>query len=472
MFYSNDILGNVVEGKMFEEQQKKEHAETEASLQEILWQRENTAKRQAAYLKEYGGMLICLTLNIAGPVKRFPLADRGFREGCARVEAMLKAYNLPVYHRCVHSEKAGQTGFWNVEAEGHWLKRQLTQIEDFDDLGRILDLDLLQTDGRKITRQDVGAKQRQCFLCTNPAVVCGRSRAHTVEELQNYTRQVLSAYFWEKDAQDIGRTAVRALLYEVSATPKPGLVDRYNSGAHSDMDFFTFLDSATVLYPYFFRCAQVGMENCQRNPRTWIESLRVQGILAEKQMLDATNGVNTHKGAIYSLGSICVAAGILSGRGQKKTPEQLCELAGELGVADLESRRHDFSQPGKLPAVPVTQNTGARKEVSNGFPHVLQIGLPSFLRAREMGKNWNDAGVFALLCMVCKVIDTNIVRRKGAEALARVQHQLQKLWKQENLDDKEIEQLDALWSQEGISPGGCADLLALTYFLYFYCEEE
>ena len=99
-------------------------------------------------------------------------------------------------------------------------------------------------------------------------------------------------------ADRIARDACRALLYEVNVTPKPGLVDRNNNGSHRDMDIFTFADSACALYPYFKSCALQGLAG-KENPQELFCSLRPLGREAEEQMKQATNGVNTHKGAIF-----------------------------------------------------------------------------------------------------------------------------------------------------------------------------
>ena len=101
------------------------------------------------------------------------------------------------------------------------------------------------------------------------------------------------------------------LNYEVTTTPKPGLVDRRNSGSHRDMDVFTFIDSAAALYPYFEACARTGRETAEQPAPETFAALRPLGCEAEGEMLDATGGVNTHKGAVFSVGIVCAALGRL-----------------------------------------------------------------------------------------------------------------------------------------------------------------
>ena len=130
-------------------------------------------------------------------------------------------------------------------------------------------------------------------------------------QLQEKTQAVLAAAIREADSKTIARLACQALLYEVATTPKPGLVDRANSGSHRDMDFFTFQASAAALWPYFARCAEIGMDTHSLPPEETFSRLRTPGKLAEGDMLRATAGVNTHKGAIFSMGILCGALGRL-----------------------------------------------------------------------------------------------------------------------------------------------------------------
>ena len=139
------------------------------------------------------------------------------------------------------------------------------------------------------------------------ARVCARSRRHSAEELARRTREIIVDHFQTKRASRIAELAERALLCELAVTPKPGLVDMETNGAHEDMDRFTFVRSACALRPCFERCARLGMEN--RSTEETFFRLRREGLLAEETMLAATGGVNTHKGAIFSLGLLCCAAG-------------------------------------------------------------------------------------------------------------------------------------------------------------------
>ena len=140
------------------------------------------------------------------------------------------------------------------------------------------------------------------------AALCGSRRAHSVEALQAATASLLAQI---TQTELIGLLAQKALILEVCCTPKPGLVDRRNSGSHRDMDIFTFAASTAALQPYFAACARIGIETAGECAQTTFERLRLPGRMAEGVMLDATQGVNTHRGAIFSIGILCAAAGRL-----------------------------------------------------------------------------------------------------------------------------------------------------------------
>src|SRR5699024_6679000 len=100
----------------------------------------------------------------------------------------------------------------------------------------------------------------------------------------------------------ISSMSIKSILYEVAATPKTGLVDRKNSGAHKDMDFFTFINSSSVLGSYFYNCTKAGIEFKGNDYRDLLKDIRPIGMEAEKDMFKATNNINTHKGIIFSQG--------------------------------------------------------------------------------------------------------------------------------------------------------------------------
>lgn len=269
-------------------------------------------------------------------------------------------------------------------------------------------------------------------------------------------------------ADKIAGTAVRSLLYEVLVTPKPGLVDRNNNGAHSDMDVFTFVDSAVCLLPYFKACAAAGLHT---RADALFKELRPLGVAAEADMRLATGGVNTHKGAIFSLGLLCAASGALYARKAALTPEALCALCAEAAGETLRAEMADINAQNARThgerLLAISGLTGARGEVSRGFPSVLEAGLPALSAALEAGETINDAGVCALLRLMTVSQDTNFVKRSSLAAREAI---IERLNKAQSAPVALAKRLDAEFIEKGISPGGSADLLAAVFFLHFIAQ--
>ena len=160
----------------------------EVTLKEMLAAREHRAARQSALLGQFGGPLLCLTMNIPGPVKVPEGAERAFQLALGRVERALAEMGAAVLHRETLVEKTGCEAYYAVAAEPAALKARMTALEDADDLGRLLDLDVLTAAGEKLSRPT----PRKCLLCGRQAQVCARSRAHSVAELTARVQAILA----------------------------------------------------------------------------------------------------------------------------------------------------------------------------------------------------------------------------------------------------------------------------------------
>ena len=306
----------------------------EVRLREMLDAREVRAFRQRALLEKYHRTLVSFTMNIAGPVKNSALILQGYLEGLELLRMQLAPF--PILHFEETRRATGNEALFVVDGPAGEVKRLACQIEEADGLGRLFDMDVLAPDGRKLDRSEVGLPPRRCLLCSGPAAECASRRVHTVEELQGRTQAVLRGHFQSRFADQTAALAVRSLLYEVSVTPKPGLVDRANAGAHPDMDFYTFLRSASSLTPWFRDMALQGIRFSGASPAAAFQALNYAGRQAERAMLRATGGVNAHKGAIFSMGLLCGGAGRLYGQGAPLRAER---LLGECAALAENSRR-------------------------------------------------------------------------------------------------------------------------------------
>ncbi len=252
----------------------------------------------------------------------------------------------------------------------------------------------------------------------------------------------------------IAKLARTALEREVLLTPKPGLVDAANTGAHHDMDKDTFLRSAAALEPWFRRMAQAGEALALQPPAQVLAALRPMGLQAEEEMYAATGGVNTHKGALFSLGLLCGAAGILRGRGEALTADRLCELAARM-TAGITARELCGQATHGLAAHAQYGAKGVRGEAEAGFPSVRQLALPYL--------NRENGPYLALLSLISSVYDTNVLHRVGERGLHWLQSRAKTLLTDFSVNG--LEQLDRDCIEKNISPGGCADLLAIAFFL-------
>lgn len=447
----------------------------EVTLMEMLDARERRAMRQHALLRHYGKTMICFTMNIAGPEKNSPLIRRGYLLGKRLLEQQLMAAKASILHFEEINENTGNEAIYVLDRDPITVKRAAVVIEDGTEAGRLFDMDVLRPDGTKVERQELGLEGRNCLICGNIAQSCARSRTHTVAELREKTDTLLVSALSHYEAQNIARLACQALLYEVGTTPKPGLVDRNNSGSHRDMDFFTFQAGAAALWPYFERCTRIGMETRDTAPTETFTQLRTPGMLAEGEMLRATGGVNTHKGAIFSLGILCGAIGRMGSECYGK-PDRLLDECARMTAGLIAG---DFT--GLTPETAVTAGqklylkhgiTGVRGQAEAGFPTVLKVGLPKLEEGLRKGLSINDAGCAALLAIMAAAVDTNLISRSSCETQQRIALETAILLEKDPFPSQEtLTQIDTAFTAHNLSPGGTADLLAMVYLLHLLKED-
>ncbi len=415
--------------------------------------RERRVQRRQAFIQT-GKTVVWFSLNIPGPVKDAPLLRRVFLEGEGRLCELLKPSVQKRWEAFT-----GWEGVYCCDSPAKRVKEEMILLEETHPLGRLFDLDVFSSDGRKLSRP----QYRTCLLCGKQAQFCARSRIHSLPDLLAAVEKMAADYFDSLDAGKIGMLAEQALLYEVSVTPKPGLVDRNNNGAHLDMDLWLFLKSASVLRDRFTQCVKAGMK--EEDPVRLFYCLRQLGICAEAEMRSATNGVNTHKGAIFSIGLLCGAFGHCL-----KYPSDPIQVVRQMAPAFLAPEQ---TAAGGFGSELFRQGTcgGIRVEAADGFPSVMNLALPAFRQALQRGFSENDAGVLTLLALLGKVEDTNMVRRGGREKAAEIREKAAKICKEPLSFQQTLRlalRMDQNFIAENLSPGGCADLLAVTWLWFHF----
>ena len=399
------------------------------TLEQMLLARDRRASRQAALLSRYGCPVISFTMNIAGPVKDSPLIRYAFRSGLRQLEA------LPCAQLCreVIFEPTGPEALLVYETQdARLLKEFCIRLESEGEAGRLFDLDVLDANGEKLSRET----GRTCLVCGGPVSVCSRSRAHGLEAITARTGAILEAFA----AETLGEMAENALLAEVHFTPKPGLVDEANNGAHRDMDVPLFERSAHALRPCFEEFVRLGLQGASP------AALQQAGVRAEQAMFAATGGVNTHKGAIYSGALLLHAAGrLLSGEEEGN----LCELAAQTAAAIP-------APTGTHGAAVRAQCGGIRTEAVSGYPTAQAV----LRQLRQSGP------LDALLLSMSRLDDSTLWHRGGAEGAQLVRSRAADILAAPASErEARTRRLDAELIERNLSPGGSADLLAMAFFL-------
>ena len=543
--------------------------EREITLSEILIAREERVGIQNALLAEYPAPVVSFTMNVAGPVKVTGLSHRAFLWGMEQLRLGFVQNRMRVLKEYTRSLPTGDEGYFAVDAPAEAVKALCVEIEESSVAGRLYDMDVIGLDGKKLER----GVERPCIVCGEPGRGCASRRVHTAAEVREAGDRVLEQTLFLHDRAEISRLATSALLEEVSVTPKPGLVDRANNGSHRDMDFSSFQASAAALTPYWDACFHEGMrpanppvsavgaangrqpeaeapQMCHSerskesvlpaatgekgtDPSTTLRSaqddrrrtitpaetfaaLRPIGKRAERDMLAATGGVNTHKGAIFTLGVLCGAIGRrwTAGEGFPSVDIILDEAAAMTReTLEQELPAAHWNTAGE--ALYRQYGTrGIRGEVADGLPAVREVSLPVFRALLAQGLDRNHAAAVTLLHLIANVEDTNLLHRGGPEGAAWAREQAAELLspachserseesvppaaslekrtdsstslrsaqndRQGTLMPKsselisgsrvpslrEIAELDRQFIQRKLSPGGCADLLAVTLFL-------
>ena len=467
---------------------RKGRSAMQVTVADMMAAREARAQMQQTLLAgNPGAVLVCLTMNVAGPVKTDAQIERAFAWGRAGIEAVL-APQRRLFAAEIH-EATGPEAVFVVEGDAGEIKRRLCALEDGCAMGRLLDVDVLFGQGEKVSRGDVGLPPRRCLICGEPAAVCARSRAHSAQELFARTQEIIRTHFEDAFARRVAEQAERALLTEAALAPKPGLVDRLNPGAHRDMDLFTFIDSACALRPYFETCVREGLAHRGGDEAACFDALRAPGLLAEARMRGATGGVNTHKGAVFSMGVLCAALG-MGYDGEGSDPEAALLRCGRMTRMRMEEELARAAQgAGDSCGEQLYRSRGiggVRREAAAGFPSVREAALPRLRACLHAGMGLQEAALCALVALMARVEDTNAVRRGGAEGARQLRERAEAedaalclRLAQPGLDARaegdavkaRLAQWDAELTAKGISPGGCADMLALTLMVIFMEEQ-
>ena len=413
------------------------------TLAEMLDARERRASAQSAMLfsADASCCLVSLSLNIAGDVKRTAKTRLLFDRGLALFDRL----GFDEIERRLSDANTGTEALLLLRADAGAVKAACERIEDAFPAARLFDFDVLNAAGVKLS----STVPRKCLICGGPAADCARSRAHGLDAVKAATEALLDDF----SADTLAYAAHFALERELRTTPKPGLVDLRNNGAHADMDVPMFLLSAASLVPYFKTAVLLGLSDAGMGP------LKTAGLDAERAMFAATNGVNTHKGMIYSMGLLLYGMGkALSFSGDA------VGHAAALARSDADERL--------LHAKTARDTNGAKVYSDHGARGAVGEAADGFFHARycadrlEAHKESGNPGALALLDVMVVLSDTNLLHRGGADGLSFVRERAKAIaFLPENERVAAMEAFDDEMIQRNLSPGGAADVLALGFLL-------
>lgn len=260
----------------------------------------------------------------------------------------------------------------------------------------------------------------------------------------------------------VAALAEQSLQLEIHTWPKPGLVSHVDTGSHTDMDADTFLRSGSAIRPFFAELVEAGMRNGD------MAELRRIGLRAEFAMLRATGGINTHRGAIFGMGLLCAAAGLrLAGHADAGT--SLGNAVSRRWARGILDGPCLLSSHGQAAARHFGAG-GARQEAALGFPSVYEVGLPALHNAFALASGDAEAArVQASFALIAVLEDTNLLHRGGLAGLQFAQQSAQSFLDRGGIGQphwrRVAEATHRAFVERRLSPGGAADLLAMSLFV-------
>jgi len=426
---------------------------------------------------------LSLSLNIPGYPKSMPLISAFFDDVLSECIGFLQAHGIAIdrAHEIKHVDEAGN--FYLAPLPNGLrladIKALAEAFEGSHPFGRIIDIDLADPQCQPLS----SGKLKRCLLCEQPAIVCMREATHSYEELRDSLVRGIRGYLAEKakrqTCKHLAALALKAILYEISVSPKPGLVGRFETGSHCDMNYFTFLSSTSVLAGYFEELALAGYAYPRDDLREALPLVRTVGLKMEASMFSATNGVNTQKGLIFLIGLALFSSGFVIARDRRfdgaRCREVIAAVCANLVQNELATATGDGQTHGQTCFQRYgLEGAGIRREAETGMQSVFEHGLPELKSALTNGAESSTAQINkglirTLLRLMTVANDTNILYRKDIETLKTVQRMAQcVLDARDGKDEAErYARLRTYCRQEYISPGGSADLLAVTLFIYF-----
>lgn len=457
-------------------------------LLRILQNREERSLIQKRLCKSYNLPVISFTLNIAGDIKRNKLYDIIFKLGCKQIESNMLFSKLE--NKQILFNDYGNTAFYVYHCSADLLKRTMIKIEDQNDLSRLYDIDVI--DDKSLTplkRTNFGFPPRSCLICKDVDYnYCRGRKNHSFDEIVNKTKNISQDNY----VRILSNIARFSLECELSTSPKPGLVDRFNNGSHLGMNYNLLLVSIDCIIPFL----EMEYRACfdYKNKNDLFKKMKKIGILAEKKMLEITKGVNTHKGAFFSLATIGCAISYCIAKEENISIHNIQQFVKEFGdwskfnnMINLSNGNHVRINIGDY---------GIYSELLSGYSSVflrcnkyLNLFKENTEIINSLTKLINtysfDKDLFTykiepiclrIMCTLLSCVnDSNIIYRGGLTSLYEMHDRFTYIDSM-NYSDVLLKEIlineDKKFTTMNLSPGGVANLLTLELFIMIIISLE
>ena len=442
-------------------------------LNKFLELREERVELQKNLLNKFNYPLIAVRTNYPGENKLEPLATKIADIAANEIKDYFRE---KILYEKVLENLEGKIYLFVIKEKAETIKEITVTFEENHILGRCLDIDVYSTDGTSLSRSMFGYPKRKCMICDNLAFICGRSMKHSHQEIKNVILEKYIAYndyLTKKNeiVKKIGDLALNSMIYEVATAPSFGLVSPLTQGSHDDMDFFTFLKSSFAIKEGFERMAEIAYSYLPLE-KAFLQSRKI-GIEMEINMFNATENVNTHKGMIFLLGIVVVTAtrALYENKNFDNIQPLIKDMCKDI-LKDFENVK-DKKELTHGERLYVNYGfTGVRGEVKAGLDVVFNGSLKILENSLNKSSDFNLAFVQTLIFLMGKVMDSTIVHRHDIHMLHRIKREAEAffenggIYKEDGI--KIARDMENAYIKEKISPGGSADLLAITIFLYFF----
>jgi len=452
------------------------------TLSKILEAREDRAFLRTA-IADSGFDSVSMSLNIPGYPKSNELLAAFFKDVLKDLLIFLQANRIFIKadKKLQRTDEAGDFFIAPLYKDDccdlNEIKRKTEEFEQKHKLGRLIDVDLFDRYGNPVS----SGKEKPCYFCGKyPAIYCMRNKRHSYDEMREKIFKDVSRYADERSREEIISKlcsfAQRALLYEISVSEKPGLVCFEDQGAHKDMNFFTFLNSTAALTPYFREFCELGY-HYRGNLNEILPKIREIGLRAEEAMYSATDQVNTHKGIIFLFGISLFSVSKIIFEDKSFSEEKFHKIVKNIGK-DLVMNELDTLKNSKTHGEKVYQQygidgAGIRYEIEKGFPSIFKTAVPFFFENLHSDlykdqQRLQDVLLTGLLKIMSVNKDTNILYRSDMNILNTIRNAAALSVS----DHKQRAELLKYCKANNISPGGSADLLAVSLLIHFIKTEK